>query len=266
MTKAVLGSLIGVLVGEGRLSVEARSLLPQWSGPDDPRAAIALEDLLRMRSGLRFREVYSDPTSDVTRMLFMSGDMGGYAASLPLAKPVGTEWRYSSGTTNILSLLARRALGDEAYAALPRRALFEPLGMSSAVIEPDASGTFVGSSYMIATARDWARFGKLCLDGGLHGGRRILPESWMRWATTPTPQSHGRYGAHWWLKLNPELGGGSAAESRVPGDAFHALGHEGQCLTMIPSLDLVVVRLGLSIRIDAWDHAAFLAGVIDATT
>ncbi len=264
MTKAVMGALIGALVGEGKLAVSAAKLLPQWSGDGDARGTITLEDLLRMRSGLRFREVYSDPTSDVVRMLFLSGDAAGYAASLPLARPPGTEWRYSSGTTNILSLLARRSLGDAAYAALPRRALFDPLGMASAVMEPDASGTFVASSYMTATARDWARFGKLCSDGGLHEGRRLLPEGWMRWATTPTPQSNGRYGAHWWLKLNPELGGGTPAEARIPPDAFHALGHEGQCLTMIPSLDLVVARLGLSIRIDAWNHAAFVAGVVDA--
>ena len=263
MTKAVMGTLIGVLVGEGKLSVSSKKLLPEWSAPGDPRAGIALEDLLRMRSGLRFREVYSDPASDVSKMLFMTPDAGGYAASLPLERRPGELWKYSSGTSNILSLIARRALGDAAYAALPRRALFDPLGMASAVIEPDASGTFVASSYMLATARDWARFGRLCLEDGVHEGRRLLPEGWMRFSTTVTPQSGGRYGAQWWLKLNPELGGGTPAEARLPDDAFHALGHEGQCLTMIPSLGLIVVRLGLSIRIDAWDHAAFLAAVLD---
>jgi CubicO group peptidase (beta-lactamase class C family) len=263
MTKSVLGSLIGTLVGEGKLSLSGRSLLAQWRTPGDARASISLEDLLRMRGGLRFTEKYSDPLSDVTRMLFDSGDSGGFSASRPLAHPPGTHWQYQSGTTNILSLIARRALGEETYPSWPRRALFDPLGMTSAVFEPDASGTFVGSSFLFATARDWARFGLLHARDGVWDGRRLLPEGWVRLVTTPTPQSpNARYGAHWWLKLSKELGGGTAADSRIPTDAFHALGHEGQCLTVIPSRDLVVVRLGLSIDITAWDHARFLADLL----
>jgi len=256
MTKSVMGALIGTLVGAGKLSLADRKLLPEWSEPGDPRGEIALEDLLRMRSGLRFSEVYSDPLSDVTRMLFDGRDAAGFAASRPLEARPGTAWKYSSGTTNILSLIARRALGEEDYPAWPRRALFDPLGMTSAVFEPDAAGTFVGSSFLFATARDWARFGSLHLGGG----GPLLPEGWVRFCATPTPQSpDGRYGAHWWLKLPKELGGESAA---IPADAFHALGHEGQCLTVIPSRGLVVVRLGLSIDVKAWDHAAFLSAVL----
>lgn len=208
-----------------------------------------------MRSGLRFSEVYSNPLSDVTRMLFDSQDAAGFAASRPLADAPGARWQYSSGTTNILSLIARRAVGEKDYPAWPRRALFEPLGMSSAVFEPDASGTFVGSSFLFATARDWARFGWSLAVGG----------DWVRFMTTPTPQSEGGcYGAHWWLKLSKALGGETPAARRIPADAFHALGHEGQCLSVIPSRGLVVVRLGLSIDITAWDHAAFLASVLEA--
>ncbi|MCM2305278.1 MAG: beta-lactamase family protein [Elusimicrobia bacterium] len=261
MTKSVMGALIGTLVGDGTLKLEDKSLLKEWRAPGDPRAGISLEDLLRMRSGLRFSEVYADPLSDVTRMLFDGHDAGGFAASRPLEAPPGTFWKYSSGTTNILSLVARRALGEEAYPVWPRRALFDPLGMASAVLEPDASGTFVGSSFLFATARDWARFGLL----HANDGAPLLPEDWVRFGTTPTPQAPGgKYGAHWWLKLSPELGGGTAAADRIPADAFHALGHEGQCLTVIPSRRLVVVRLGLSIDIKAWDHAAFLAETLDA--
>jgi hypothetical protein len=138
--------------------------------------------------------------------------------------------------------------------------------MSSAVFEQDASGTFVGSSFVFATARDWARFGLFHLQDGVWDGHRLLPEGWVKLVTTPTPQApHGRYGAHWWLKLSKELGGETPAAEKIPADAFHALGHEGQCLSVIPSLGLVVVRLGLSIDITAWDHAAFLADLIEAS-
>lgn len=264
MTKSFFGALAGVLVGEGRLRLEQRGLLAQWRTSGDPRGRITLEDLLRMRSGLRFSEVYSDPGSDVVRMLFTLPDAAGFAASRPLTARPGTLWQYSSGTTNILSRLMRETLGDAAYFDFPRRALLEPLGMSGAVLEADASGTFVGSSFLHATARDWARLGELYRLDGVWRGRRLLPEGWTAFCRTPTPQSpRGCYGAHWWLRLARELGGDSPAAARIPGDAFHALGHEGQCLSVIPSKGLVVVRLGLSIYIDAWDHAQFLADVLD---
>jgi len=263
MTKSVLGALIGVLVGEERLSLQDKALLPQWQAPD-PRAEITLEDLLRMRSGLAFSEEYSDLSSDVIEMLFNRSDSAAYAASRPLTSPPGTLWTYSSGTTNILSAIARRVVGKADYIEWPRRVLFDRIGMSSAIMEPDASGTFVGSSFMLATTRDWARFGQLYLQGGSWEGRQIVPDEWVRFSTSPTPQSDGLYGAHWWLKLQPELGGGTPAAARIPADAFFAIGHEGQTLTIIPSLRLVVVRLGLSIYVDAWNHAAFIADLQDA--
>ena len=261
MTKSVTGALIGTLVAEGKLHLEDKRLLPEWSAPGDPRGEISLEDLLRMSSGLRFSEIYADTSSDVTRMIFDCHDAAGFAASRPLEAAPGAVWKYSSGTSNILSLIARHAVGEKDYLSWPRRALFDPLGMTSAIFEPDASGTFVGSSFLFATARDWARFGLLYAEGG----RRLLPDGWVRFATTPAPLApDGKYGAHWWLKLSKELGGETPNAARIPADAFHALGHEGQCLTVIPSRRLVVVRLGLSIDITAWDHAAFLAELLDA--
>ena len=264
MTKSVLGALIGVLVGEGRLNLQDVALLPEWQAPD-PRSRITLEDLLRMRSGLSFSEVYSDLTSDVIEMLFNRSDCAAYAASQKLSARPGETWSYSSGTTNILSRIARRVVGEAEYISWPRRVLFDPIGMSSAVFEPDGSGTFVGSSFMLATARDWARFGQLYLEDGVSEGRRVVPDGWVRFSTSPTPQSpDGLYGAHWWLKLQPEIGGGTRAATRIPADAFFAVGHEGQTLTVIPSQRLVVVRLGLSIYVDAWNHAAFIADLKDA--
>jgi CubicO group peptidase (beta-lactamase class C family) len=263
MAKSVLNALVGILVEEGRLSIESRELLPQWRAPD-PRAAISLEDLLRMRSGLRFSEEYSNPWSDVLHMLFNTADTAAYAASQPLTAPPGSVWSYASGTTNILSALVRQTLGDAEYATWPRRALFDRLGMSSAVVEPDASGTFVFSSFMLATARDWARYGELWASGGRWRDRTLLSPEWIRFSTSPTRESPEReYGAHWWLKLKPEIGGGRPAAAAIARDAFFAVGHEGQTLTVIPSRRLVVLRLGASIYVDAWNQAEFVAALQD---
>lgn len=263
MTKAVMGTLAGILIGDGRLSLDEQSLIPEWRAPD-PRREIRLEDLLRMRSGLRFDEDYRNLSSDVNEMLFHQPDMAAYAASRPLDATPGTVWSYSSGTTNILSRVIRLAVGEADYPTWPQRVLFDRVGMASAQMEADASGTFVGSSYMLATARDWARFGQLYLQDGVWDGHRVLPDGWVRFATTPTPESpNGNWGAHWYLKLNADIGGGTPAAARIAPDAYFTIGHEGQTLTVIPSLQLVVVRLGLSIYIDAWNHAEFIAGLQD---
>jgi CubicO group peptidase (beta-lactamase class C family) len=258
MAKSVLSALVGLLVDEGRLALDRTELLPAWRAPD-PRARITLEDLLRMRSGLRFSEAYANPWSDVLRMLYREHDTAAYAASRPVASSPGAAWSYSSGSSNILSAIVRQVVGDERYHAWPREALFDPLGMTSALLEPDGAGTFVLSSYMVATARDWARYGQLWLDDGRAGNRTLLSPEWIRFSTTATAQSDGRYGAHWWLKLNPEIGGNSPAAAAIDPQAFFAIGHEGQTLSVVPSKRLVVVRLGASIYVDAWDHAAFIA-------
>ena len=264
MTKSVLSALIGTLVSEGRLTIGQHELMPHWRAPD-PRSAITLEDLLRMRSGLRFSEAYSNPWSDVVQMLYNCGDTAAYAATRPLGSPPGHVWQYSTGTTNILSLIARRVVGDERYWTWPARVLFARVGMRSAVLEPDASGTFVCSSYMLATARDWARYGQLWLNRGRCENDDVLADDWVRFSTTPTPQSsNGRYGAHWWLKLNPDIGGDSSDARTISADTFYAVGHEGQTLTIMPSKRAVVVRLGASIYIDAWNQAAFIARIQDA--
>ncbi len=263
MAKSVLGSLVGILVQDGRLTLDQRELMPEWRDPD-PRASITIEDLLTMRSGMRFSEAYGKPWSDVLHMLYKSHDAAGYAASRPLDAAPGTTWSYSSGTTNILSAIVRRVVGDAAYRDWPGDVLFDPLGITSARLEPDGAGTWIGSSYMLATARDWARFGQLWLDAGRVGSRAVIAPEWIRFATSPTPQSDGRFGAHWWLKLNPEVGGDSPAAAGIPPDAFFAIGHEGQTLAVVPSKRLVAVRLGASIYIDAWNQAAFVAELVDA--
>jgi CubicO group peptidase (beta-lactamase class C family)/uncharacterized membrane protein YkvA (DUF1232 family) len=259
MTKSVAGALAGVLVARGTWRLDAPAPVPEWRAPGDPRAAITLGELLGMKSGLEFAESYGNPLSDVNVMLWASGDTGAFAAAKPLAHPPGTRWHYASGTTNILARAMRDLLGAE-YAAFPQRALFGRIGMASAVLEPDAAGTFVGSSFMYATARDWARLGLLFLGDGVWNGERILPAGWARAAATPAVPG-SRYGAHWWLRLKRP---GGAAPLPLPADLFHAGGHAGQYVTVVPSRALVIVRLGHSVPDGAWDQEAFVARVLAA--
>ena len=266
MAKSVLNALVGVLVREGRLALDDPVPLPAWRGAGDPRGAITLRQLLQMESGLAFSEDYANPLDDVVWMLFASRDAAGYAAAKPLARPPGSGWAYSSGTSNILSRVMREALGSDAeYAAFPRRALFAPLGMASAVMEPDAAGNYVASSYVYATARDWARFGQLYLDDGVSGGRRLLPEGWVAFSASPARHApDAAFGAHFWLKVPAEFAGGARSNAGLPPGTFHAVGFEGQFVSVIPARRLVVVRLGLSSGEGAWNHLRFLNEVVAA--
>ena len=265
MTKSVAAALAGVLAGEGRLAIDAPAPLPAWRTPGDTRGTITPAQLLHMSSGLAFDETYSNPLADVVVMLFGTGDSAGFAASKPLAHAPGARWAYASGTTNILMRVLRESSGSEGdYLALPRRALFDRIGMASAVLEADAAGTFVGSSLMYATARDWARFGLLVLNDGVWGGERVLPAGWVKFSTTPAPAApEGEYGAHWWLKLEANRGP-RGTPRRLPDDSFHAGGHGGQFVTVVPSRRAVVVRLGHAVDRGAWDQDAFAARVVAA--
>jgi len=258
MTKGVINALIGILVKEQRLSLNSPPPVPEWRHTVDPHRGITLEHLLRMTSGLQFNEDPGNPLSDVTYMLMRVADTAAYAAGKPMVTEPGTQWSYSSGTTNILARVIRHTLGDREYYKFPRQALFDRLGMKSAVMETDPSGTFVGSSCMYASARDWARFGLLYLNDGVWDGERILPEGWVRYTrTAASGAAKQKYGAHFWLKVPDEYRGAKAGAS-LPQDAFHAVGHEGQFVSIIPSKDLVIVRLGLTRYPRAWDHQAFV--------
>lgn len=258
MTKSVVHALVGILIKEGKLSLTDTVQAPEWPESSNGRSAITVDHLLQMTSGIEFDENYTNPLADVTRMLLRTPDMASYAANKKLVAEPGSQWRYSSGTTNILSRVMRRAIGNTDYHSFPHRALFQPLGMKTAVLEPDASGTFVGSSYVYATARDWAKFGLLYLQDGMWNGQRMLPEGWVRHATTPASSIPGNaFGAHFWLQIPDEYTSGGDA-SLLPQDAFHAVGHAGQFITVIPSRELVVIRLGLSRYASAWQHDIFL--------
>jgi CubicO group peptidase (beta-lactamase class C family) len=238
MAKSMLHAVVGLLVGDGRLDLDAPAAVPEWSDPEDPRHAITLRHLLAMRDGLDFAEDYVDArVSDVIEMLFGAGreDMAHFAADRPLAAPPGARFHYSSGTSNIISSIVARVVGHgEAYAAYLRARLFAPIGMDSAEPELDPTGTWVASSYVRATARDFARFGLLYLRDGVWDGARLLPEGWVDYGRTvqAVDPEDGPYGAHWWGVQGDALG------------TFRASGYEGQSITICPTHDLVVVRLG----------------------
>lgn len=240
MAKSITHALVGLLKGDGRIDPAMPADVPEWQAPDDPRAAITLDQLLRMSSGLAWVEEYSrDQPSDVIAMLFEAGkdDVAGFAARAPLAHPPGRFFYYSSGTTNIVARCAARAAGGD-FAAFMRDRLFQPLGMTSPLPRFDAAGTFIGSSFCFCTAQDFARFGLLYLRDGVWDGQRLLPEGWVDYARTPTWQQpgaevDGRYGAHWWL------------DTAGPG-SFSANGYDGQYIVLVPDLDLILVRHGVT--------------------
>ncbi len=207
-----------------------------------------------MTSGLWWWEFYGAP-GDCTNMLFQEKSMGEYAATASLRHTPGKVFNYSSGTANILSFILRRAVGDEGYYRWPYEQLFYRIGMYNTVLEADADGTFVGSSYCYATARDWARFGLLYLHNGRWNGEAILPEGWVSF----TRQGQD-YGAMWWLNR------GMPSHRRHPGlpaDCYSCEGYEGQYIWVIPSKDLVVVRLACETG-QRLDPDAFLPSLIAA--
>lgn len=248
MSKTVNAAILGTVIREGQMDLTDVELFEEWQG--DERTGISLADMMAMSSGLEFNEDYGDVT-DVTRMLYLERDMAAFASEKPLLQPAGSTFSYSSGTAVMLSSLWQNRFDDPAVAlAWPRRALFDPLGMTSAILETDASGTFVGSSYVYANARDWARFGQFMLQGGVWNGQPVLPEGFVAWMTEEAPASKGEYGrGQLWLH-GPQAGTPDGEDPdagfSIPADAYWLLGHDGQSTTVIPSKNLVVVRMGLT--------------------
>jgi CubicO group peptidase (beta-lactamase class C family) len=265
MGKSVIAAAAGALVLDGKLRLDAPAEVPEWQQPGDPRGAITLDMLLRASSGLAFDETYS-ATNDVTRMLFTRPDTGAFAAAKPLAFAPDTHWSYSSGTSNIVSRLVAEQFGrdPDAFGAYMRERFFDPCQIRSVIFEPDASGTPIGSSFVFMTALDWARFGEVHRVGGICAkGQRVLPEDWVTYVTTPTPHApQGRYGAHWWLNAGDPENPADRFWPKLPPDAYGARGHSGQWVVVVPSSELVVVRLGLSWPDDSADGAEQLVADI----
>lgn len=260
-TKSVFHAMYGIAVRQGNASIQ--DCIPAWQEPGDPRAAVTADMLLRMSSGLDYSEFDVIPPTALTTMLFLRPSAGDYAATLRLAHTPDTVWSYASASTNLLSRVLRQKLGDAAYHELPYRELFAKTGMRSAVIEADASGTFIGSSFMYATARDYARFGLLYLHDGVWQGERILPEGWVEYGRTPTPTAgDAQYGAHWWLVSRSARAKAAAAGRPIPEDVFFASGLEGQFIVVIPSRTLVIVHLALDLK--SASPVAMIQDILDA--
>jgi CubicO group peptidase (beta-lactamase class C family) len=277
MTKSITNALVGILAGQGNITASDPAPIPEWKSPGDPRGKITIDHLLRMSAGLDFHHDVN-PTGQRQQALFGAIDSTAYSIGCPLEVEPGSRWEYANANPHALWRIIRDTVGgaDQDYLTFPRRALFNKIGMRSAIIEPDPYGNLIGTSFGWATARDWARFGLLYLNDGIWEGERILPKGWVDYTRTPAPAAkYKHYGALFWLNagakefanLSPEQKGGRNTPPfpRLPEDSYFAMGHEGKVIAIIPSRRLVVVRLGLSRSDETWDYEGFVADILAAS-
>jgi Beta-lactamase class C and other penicillin binding proteins len=237
MAKSFINAMVGILVKQGKLDIMKPVGIDEWK--NDERSKITLNNIMQMQSGLKWNEDYGN-RSDVTLMLHCESDMAHFALDRPSAYPVGAHWYYSSGATNIVSYLIRRQFSnDSSYYVFANNQLFNKIGAPDAVFEVDPTGTRVGSSYLYATARDYARFGLLFENDGVFNGERILPEGWVKYSTSVASASNGLYGSFFWLNRGKSL-------PSAPEDMYACDGHDGQHIYILPTQQLVVVILGYS--------------------
>ncbi|MGA7806224.1 serine hydrolase domain-containing protein [Bradyrhizobium sp.] len=253
MTKSMINALLGILTRQGLLTPLIPAPIPEWRSASDPRHDIRIEQMMRMTTGLALDETNSgfDPSSQ----MYLYDDMAGFAVNAPLIAPPGKRWAYSSATTQLLARIIRDAVGGpEQTLALAWHELFNPLGMRDVMLQFDASGTLQGSNNMLASARDWARFGLLYLGDGEVGGRRILPEGWVDFSAAATLDTD--YGAGFWTNRSTHDNARGRVQLGIPPDAFFASGSLGQRCVIIPSQHMVVVRMG-----DAADRDGDMRGL-----
>ncbi len=252
MTKSITATIFGVLERQGRLNINDKAPVSSWK--NDERSQITISDLLHMNSGLEWDEDYNS-ISDVTKMLFLAKDMAKIQEEKEFVGKPDNSWNYSSGTTNLLSGILRNQFNShQEYLDFWYSDLIDKIGMHSMLIETDLSGNYVGSSYGWATPRDWSKFGLLYLKRGNWNGEQVFDESWVDYVITPTQGSNGEYGGHFWLNA-----GGVYPDA--PKDLFSANGYQGQRVFIIPSLELVIVRMGLTEE-PIFDFNKFLKGII----
>ena len=256
VAKSFTNALVGTMVKANQIDLHASTGLEIWK--NDNRRDITVDDLLRMQSGLKWNENYGN-RSDVTVMLHCKNDFAEYAADRPLQSPTGEEWYYSSGSTNIINKVMRKKFSnDDDYYRYAKEQLFDRIGMPRAVFEIDAAGNQVGSSYIYATARDYARFALLYLNNGNFNNEQILPEDWVRYSTTATPDSRGKYGSSFWLNHSKQL-------PAAPENMYSCNGHDGQRIFIFPDRDAAVVILGYAPKnTNDMDFNALLADVLTA--
>ena len=237
MAKSFINAMVGILVKQGKMDITRPAGIDEWKM--DERSKITLNDIMQMQSGLKWNEDYGN-RSDVTLMLHCESDMAHFAMDQPAKYPAGTHWYYSSGATNIISYLIRKQFSnDSSYYVFANNQLFNRIGAPDAVFEVDPTGTRVGSSYLYATTRDYARFGLLFENDGVFNGDRILPEGWVKYTTSVASASNGVYGSFFWLNRGHSL-------PSVPEDMYACDGHDGQHIYILPTQQLVVVVLGFS--------------------
>jgi CubicO group peptidase (beta-lactamase class C family) len=250
MTKSLTATYFGILQKQGKINIMKPAPIEAWQ--NDERKNITLNDLLHMNSGLEWEEDYGK-ISDVTKMLFQAEDMTKSQINKTLVGKPNNTWNYSSGTTNLLSgILRQQFKTHQEYLDFWYSALIDKIGMNSMIVETDMAGNFVGSSYGWATTRDWAKFGLLYLHKGNWNGEQLFDDSWANYVATPTNDSNGKYGAHFWLNANGDF-------PDLPRDFYRCSGYQGQMVAIFPSLDLVVVRMGLS---EEFDFNGFLRELI----
>jgi CubicO group peptidase (beta-lactamase class C family) len=248
MGKSLTATLMGILVKQGAYDLWQSAPIPEWQGKDDPRGRIRIADLLRMSSGLRIRAPLDpdyDPSGPYADHLYLytgGVDSFRYAATRPLQWPPGTVGRYRNTDPVLVNYLVRLAVEKrgEDYLSFPQRALFDKIGIRTMVMETDPYGNFLTQGYELACGRDWARLGNLYLEDGVTNGERILPEGYVKFVSTVAPawEADRRpvYGGFFWINGDGEL--------PVPKDAYYMSGAGGQTTLIVPSHDLVVVRLG----------------------
>jgi len=253
MAKSVTSALVGIAIGEGKIeSVDqsAADFIQEWRGTD--REKITLRNLLSMTSGLSWTMMYAPPSGDTVQMLG-SGDAVGYAVSRPLYREPGSDWYYSDGDAETFSRILKVATGMEAgeYA---QQELFGPIGIKGATWQTDKLGQTITLCCVFTSARNFARFGYLFLRDGRWGDKQVVPEEWVRESIQPSQSENIQYGYYWWLLDLPD----------VPKDMFSALGFQTKRVYVIPSLDLVAVRLGEGDK--EWSDNDFLKPIVEAVT
>lgn len=257
MTKTVNAALVGMAIKDGKLSLDQDNLFPQWAG--DTRARISVADLMAMTSGLEWRESHGNPP-DPGRLENLEKDAAAFARDRTLVAPPGTKFNYSGGSSVLLARLWQNAIGAQAR-AYPQERLFKPLGMTSAVLESDPSGTFLGEAFLYATAHDWARFGEFLRRGGEWNGEQLLPKGFVDYMRSPVPASDEGHG--------PVYGRGQLwlAQGQgfdLPADTFMLQGHLRQVIAIIPSRKLVILRMGMTREDIGYSVAKLLRTIVAA--
>ncbi len=265
MTKSVSAAVIGVIANQGKLDLQASPVFPEWSDASDPRSQLNLNHMLQMTSGHEYKEeMESDPTNILNMMMFGREDQSGFAIKQEIDKEPGSYWDYQTVNSVLLQRAARNAAGSkQAYHDLVNKDLFDKADMTNSFMQADTTGTYTGGALMYASPRDWMRFGLLYLhDGVALNGNQLFAKGWAKYTNTPSDASLQRraYGAQFWLNAKAK----KPFMPSLPEDLYAAQGHYGQYVVIVPSLDLVVVRLGMTLPPQRFDLEGLVKGVVDA--